>query len=151
MRRSRRPSSLESLKSRQSASSADCSSETAVCVSSSAAFRGARVRSGPWVRELIDPPQAILRDPSVDLRGSQINVSQQLLHGTQVRSPFEQVRRERVPACMRGYFPARDDLARVSRHESSNVPLSQPLPTFVVEQRRRWRSVPDEVTSSLRE
>jgi len=37
----------------------------------------------------------------VDLRRRDTRVAEQLLDGTQVRAPLEEVRRERMPQCMR--------------------------------------------------
>ena len=45
----------------------------------------------------VDGPQPVAGDVSVDLGRRQIGVAEQLLHGPQVGSAFEQVRSVRVP------------------------------------------------------
>src|SRR5438093_2335134 len=144
MRRSRTASSCAALKSRQSASTIDPSigawSATSLRAGSGC-FRGLRVRLGPGVRELIDLPQLLPGNPSVDLRRSQINVSQELLDGSQIRSSFQQVRRERVTERVRRGLPAGYDLPNVTRHERPNIPLSDPSPSEIEEQGSGGRCV----------
>ena len=52
---------------------------------------------------------------SVNLGGGQINVAQQLLHGTQVGTAFEEVRCERVTECV---WELRDAVHKSAEEES---------------------------------
>src|SRR5829696_6879415 len=81
--------------------------------------------SGTRVRRVVDRAEAFARQVRVDLRGGKVCVPEQLLHGTQVGAPFEQVGRERVAErvwmqCLAvGQRMAGDDAPRVTGGETS--------------------------------
>jgi hypothetical protein len=55
------------------------------------------VSSGTGMGCLVDRPKAFAGEMGVDLRGGEVGVAEQLLHGPQVRTTFEQVRSVGVP------------------------------------------------------
>src|SRR4249920_3130977 len=54
---------------------------------------------------LVDRPKALAGQMGVDLGGSEVRMAEQLLHGTQVGTTFEQVRSVGVPEHMRVQRP----------------------------------------------
>src|SRR5205085_1884385 len=101
---------------------------------------GALVR--PWVRLVIDLPETLSRNLSVDLGGLDVHVPEKLLHAAEIGIPLEQVRREGMPEGMRGDLSSRNHLFRVLFHHRAHVPLSDPPALAVVEQRRGRRTFP---------
>src|SRR5438552_2091485 len=69
---------------------------------------GALVR--PWVRLVIDLPETLSRNVSVDLGGLDVHVSEQLLDTAEIGVPFQEVRGKGVTEGVRGHLSSRDDL-----------------------------------------
>ncbi len=53
------------------------------------------------MRRRIDVAEGIRRDPGVDLRRRDTGMTEQLLHDPYIRSPLQQVSRERMPQAVR--------------------------------------------------
>src|SRR5438105_812377 len=109
---------------------------------------GALVR--PWVRLVIDLPETLSRNLSVDLGGLDVHVSQQLLDAAEIGVALQEVGRKRVPERMGGDLSSRDHLFGVFLDHGSHVSLSDPLALAVVEQRSGWRTFPHRRRARIR-
>ena len=76
------------------------------------------------------------RDMRVALGGRDGGVTQQLLHGADVGSPFEQVCRERMPQGVWRDPTPRQQTSRISFHKRSDI-AGTDRPAFPIEEERR--------------
>src|SRR5204863_10113383 len=79
---------------------------------------------------VVDTAQALAADVGVDLRGSQVGVAEQLLHGPEVGAPVEQMGGEGVA---QGVRMRRRRRAPVE--DAANVPRRETTAALVQEQR----------------
>src|SRR3954464_3306325 len=93
--------------------------------------------SGTRMCRFVDGPQSLAGQMGVDLGRRQIRMTEQLLHGPQVGSAFQQVRSVRVPEGVRVQGPPVGQ--RVTLDDAMGVPRTQPPAPSVEEHRTRGR------------
>ena len=85
----------------------------------------------------VDRPQALAGEMGVDLGRRQVRVTEQLLHGPQVGSAFQQVRSVRVPEGVGVQGPPVGQ--RMALHDAVGVPWAE-TPTPPVQEHRAGRA-----------
>src|SRR3954469_17709850 len=93
--------------------------------------------SGTRMGRFVDGPQTFTGEMGVDLGRRQVGMTEQLLHGPQVGSAFQQVRSVRVPEGMGVQGPSVGQW--MALHDAVGVPRAEPAPQLVQEYRSPGR------------